>query len=789
QRTQRPNRTPDSQTEIVENATRSESSDTASESTQQGAPDVIAASPETTPIPDTTPKPDKLTDPSQVWSLTDQTARANQPSALSISNQDTLPTPESDTWPLPTSLMLELEYLSQFYMTELWANAAIANYEQLPQVELSNPYSRQLLVHCDQLADQLAEYSHSVAQEDPSQMDSAIYLARVAYQMKRRSAVWLQAHQVAAAQITDLTESSPQAVADQIQRRIQEINLPGMDPQWNEYLMLDQAAEIFADPESTPVRRQAIARKIMSRATSKSLTPEQAQYAQHTIGNDLGTVLRSASLGQLDLARFLRDLESMEAEPTSGTEVRLNSHFQNYFWNRDETVQQLADTIDNNYRNANIRIELSQQMINRMIPGGRTINQPVRDKILGASVVGQSRVTNEVQVQLIPDPHHLHFRLQSNGRVFSTTRAHAQGFVFNNVGNALVNASKSIAIGESGVDYRPVNVRASADNRLTGIQSRLDNVPVVGWMARRVAQQQQQQQSREAKVIVEQKLRQEFRTRVDDEIQKQVDEADRWLRDNLLDPLHSMELEPEPVSLATTNDSAVVRYRLASMDQLAAFTPRPQTQTGSLLGMQIHRSAINNLISQAEIGGRKFTTQEFVDQLNTLLGRNDLTVEPGAQEDVTFEFASRDPIRLDFDENRILISLRLRSLQIGRQNRWRNVIVTTAYTPQASGTRVLMTLDESHGITVKTSRLNLRDQLTIRTAFSALFKTQFDFSAMPARLADQQGIQGLGIIELIASDGWLGVSIDEMPQQSAQPAAVPHTTRYPSPWYREGRWR
>ncbi len=754
------------------------------------------------PSTDSQPKRDDLTDPAKTLTITDQHAQANQPSPPVPAKPESseLPPQEVAIWPLPDSLMGELEHLAQYHFTQLWADAALSTYQHLNRLPLSHPDGGPLLAHCHQLADQLAQHGSQLAISEPSQMESAVYLTRIAYKMKRRAAICHQVHQVAMQNIAETDETSPGVIADQIVRRCNEIGWQTIDPRWTEYLMLDEAREVFANPRSSAARRQAIARKIMERVTSRSLTAEQVQYAQETIGNDLGHLLRSAALARLDLVQFLKDMERFEAQPTSGSEARFNSHFQNYFWSRHEEVQKLADIITDHYRNANVRIEVTQDMINRMVPRNQTINQPVRDRILGAAVFGESRVTNQLQVQLIPDADHLSFRLLSNGRVISNTQARASGFVFSNIGNALVNASKSIAIGEEGVQYRPASVQASAMNRLTGVQSRLDNVPVVGWVARRVAEQQQQAQSPQAKIIVEQRLRNEVRTRVDSEIQQRVAQAEQWLQTNLLGPLNSMELEPTPVSLATTDHSAIVRYRLASLDQLGANTPRPQPQPGSLFSVQMHRSAINNLISRMEIGGRTFTAPEFMQHLNTMLGRTDLQLQPGEHENVTLEFASREPVRLDFDKGRILISLRLRKLQIERQNRWRNLIVTAAYTPQVSPDRVFMTIDDEHGITLQGHRLNLRDQLTIRTAFSALFKPQFNFPLLPPDVATQPAIQGLGISELLASDGWLGVSFSQVspvtaargPQpadQAQQPHQVPHSAHYRSPWERRGRWR
>ena len=549
-----------------------------------------------------------------------------------------------------------------------------------------------------------------------------------------------------------------------------------------------------------------MARKILARVTSVSLTQEQSVYARNIIGNDLGNVLRDIAVGNLELGKFLATLEKYEENP-SANNSRLNSWFQNYYWHQNEDVQEIADIIDTHYRNSNLRIEFSQRMLNRMIPRDpQTYQEPVKDLILGARVLGQNRISNRISIQLVPDPNHLGFRLQSDGRILSNTRAHARGFVFSNIGNALVRASKVIAIGQDGVNVLPTNVKASSQQRVTGIKSQLDGVPVVGWLARRAAHSQQQAKEVQAKKIVETKMQNEFRSRVDDEIETRVNQARQWVQNNVLNPLHAMELEPSVVHLETTADAAIVRYRLAALDQNGADTPRPIAEPGNLVSFQLHRSAVNNLLNRIHINGKKFTAHQFMDHLNELLGRTDLKIEDGKHQDVSFEFAGRDAIRLDFIDNRLAISLRLKKLQLGKRSRWKELVVTAHYVPQAIGTDIRMVFDEQMGLRVSGRRLKLPDQLAVRTVFSTLFQPEYEFSLLPPEVINHHSMQGLGITQLVLSDGWLGVSLNEVTyaperawQAKRRPFSAPYNHRYDPRYHaprasqhpanRQRRWR
>ena len=666
-------------------------------------------------------------------------------------------------WPLPSSLIEDIQHLAKFETTAEWASATTAAFQQLNQFEITDPRSLEWLQHTEALAGQLSDFATSMT-NNAQFHDSAAYMTTVAYRMERKLSIWTAVHRAAIRNLADKPEFKGGVIAQQISNRTSEINFDSIDPYWRDYLMLEKAEEAFANPKSSQLRHRAIAQKILARATSNSLTAEQSAYAQSIIGNDLGGVLRGIAAGQVSLGRFLTDLERYESKPTSAARARVNSHFQNYYWNRDQHLQDISNRLDDHYRNGNVRIELSQQIINSLIPnqGRSSFQQPVSDRILEASVFGQSQIDNQIGVQLVPDPQRLNFRLLSNSHVHSRTRAHARGFTFSNLGNARVSASKLISIGSDGISTSPTIVNANTNDRLTGINGQMDNVPLLGELTRRIAHQQQQAQVFQTKQIVENKLTREFRKRIDQEVQNKTGNATQWFQNTVLTPLQAMELEPSVIRMQTTNNSAVIRYRLASLDQNAADTLRPGAQPGSLVNFQLHSSAINNIANRIHINGKTFTPAELLEHVNVLLGRTDLSLPPEQQKkDVSFEFSSLDAINLDFQDGKLELQLKIKKLKIGKRGRWKDLIVKARYAPTASGQQISLRFDEEFGLRVRGSRLKIGDQLTVRTVFSALFKPEFQFNLLPAEISSHPVASTLAVSHLVLSDGWLGVSFND----------------------------
>lgn len=664
-------------------------------------------------------------------------------------------------WPLPGQLVTDLEKIKDNPLILDWAKAALDTYQSLNAIELTNPESISLIEYTRTLAETLDNHTPQLA--DPTDPGLEITLGKITSAMRRRADIWAQAHKLSQDKIAGQTTARSQPITSLIAARSRNIELENIDPLWVEYLMLKKANEIFSEPKPNPLKQQVISRKILARLTSSQLDSEQMKFAQRLIGNDLGWALREAASGAPDLGQLLIDIEKFEAKPSSGSTSRLTSHYQNLYWSEDPETNELAALLNDHYRRSNIQLELSETLMNRLIPQSTTNQEPVTDRIMGAQVRGQMQITNRIEVDLIPDDDHLNFNLQYDGRVLSLTRAHARGFTFNNLGNGLVNASKIIAVGEDGISTAPTIMKATSRDRVEGIRGPFDDVPFFGGFSKRLAQQQHQSKRPQTKQIVEGKMRKEFRNRIDSELENQIGKANQLFQDIILSPLHTMELEPKVMKLKTTSEAVQVSYRLASLEQIGSSLPRPKTGTDSLACFQLHRTAINNVINRIQISGKRFTPQEFMDHMGSLLGREDLHIpEEQDRDDVTFEFANRDPVMLDFEDGYLFINLRIKRLQVGKNSRWKNLTITTRYKPNPMGQRLYLKFDDDFGLRVA-GRLRLADQIAVRTVFSALFKPNFQFDILPPRMANHPATQGMGISELQLSEGWLTVSMNQLP--------------------------
>ena len=257
----------------------------------------------------------------------------------------------------------------------------------------------------------------------------------------------------------------------------------------------------------------------------------------------------------------------------------------------------------------------------RLVPKLPAMAQPVSENVKGALVSGNSQIFSEVDVHLVPDPEKLNFNLQTQGQVLSDTMARVKSVRIFNQGMAWYNINKPIIVDRNGIDASQKAFSSTKVRQvLVDIQSNVDNVPVVGSLVRRITENRVREESPESNQIFRRKVAREAEERVEEILQKQIAKVEASAEQSLRQPLFALDLDPEPVQLATTADQIIMRFRLAGRDQMAANTARPQEAEGSLISFQIHQSLMNNVIERMGLNGNSFDQKELAEHFKKILG-------------------------------------------------------------------------------------------------------------------------------------------------------------------------
>ena len=683
---------------------------------------------------------------------------------LTFSAASAAPQTESKPWVSTKLLTQTLNQLAEQTPTAAWATQTKQLLEAATAGDLTPQQRTAQLARLDKQRLNIDQLHHRITQSllpESDRQQISTQLQQFQHQLARRIATW--------SALTSLGDvDGDQLAPSHLPVYLQLKDIPA---EWSNYLKLRNLRDAFATQDDEKTKRAA-ARQTLARIYSPVLQATQVNYVNTLFSAGDIQLLKAQASRKVDPSSIANRLELYESRPSSRSGHLLNDVLQDLLWSDDPAYQQAAAVIQSHYRNANFRMTISQAFMNRLLPQLPTIAEPVSETIQGAKVSGHSQINNELKVALIPDENQLNFEIQTNGHVQSDTVAKTKALRIMSQGQANFQVYKKITVNANGID---ASERAYSNSNgkqlLVGIQSKVDKVPIFGSIVRRVAAKKVREQSSESNQLFRRKVSQAAETRVEEEIAKGIQTVRQSANKNLLEPLVALDLEPTPMQLATTESEIVIRYRLAGRDQMAANTSRPASNSQSMIAFQLHQSLISNAIARLGLKGESFSSQELADHLQKVLGITKNAKPEGEQKEAQFKFAAHDPIRIDFEDNRVKIVINLDSLQInGKAKPMRRLSITAAYAIQANGMQLQLIQDDmGTRVTSRGKRLRIGDRAVVSTVMKMLFEPTYSINALPEKFRDRPQAQSLMISRLVIHDGWLGVEMDDMLVAEAGP--------------------
>jgi len=294
---------------------------------------------------------------------------------------------------------------------------------------------------------------------------------------------------------------------------------------------------------------------------------------------------------------------------------------------------------------------------------------------------------------------------------------------------------------------------------LTGLETEYDDIPIINLLVRSIARHHYEMRSEQAQTLLNSRVADEARSRMDAEVHKQLKEMEGQFQERFLEPMERLELNPIALDMNTTDRRAIVRYRLAGNRQLAANTPRPQAPSDSLLSFQVHQSALNNVLQQLKLDGRRSDVRKLYGEIAHAFLPEDadpVAIPDDIPQGVTIRFNSREAIRVDCRDNTVLITIRIKSLAAERRV-WRDFVVRATFVPEKDGLNAVLRRTTSVSIERRSSRL--RNVVALRAIFSKVFSRSRPFSLLGTELAKNDKLEDLQVNQLLVRDGWIGTAI------------------------------
>ena len=579
---------------------------------------------------------------------------------------------------------------------------------------------------------------------------------QVEFALRRRLAVWQAAHVLARAPLAPAVHLNSAALAEQLQAVRVKIQSSSEANAWQRYLLLNELSAIAqAGPPKLP-EAQLVAVKYLERLESRTLSREQEKLLSEEPFKKLAQSLHPIAASRPDLKEILSAMEQHEDTPSAATARTIAKVSRQLSWSDDPPTKSLADALEQNYRGSNLRFGLSIDLVNRFLPEPTHGHEPVAETVRGARVFGRSGTTTRLRLQLLPDRSRWRMALEAEGDVVSDTTSSKGPARFRNEGFGFFRARKSVAVDRNGITVSDTEAAASTTTELRNFETDFDDVPIVGAIARMIAKNQFEAESPMAKREIEQRMTARVEDRFDQEIYAGLANAQKQLQKRVIDPLDQLRLHPTPIGLETTEKRILGRYRLASPWQASAPTPRPQAPANSYFSIQLHESVVSNVLDNLALADRKVSVDDLYLELAKRFGATDAQLPEDLPEGVVIQFASEDPIRVEFLNDEAHLTIRIRELSMNSRNHWEDFTVTAVYKP---GDQVEWNLEREGSPVIHGQKLRQRDKLALLGIFSKALANLKRVRTINEFLANDRRLADLEVTQFLFREGWLGVAL------------------------------
>jgi hypothetical protein len=690
----------------------------------------------------------------------------------------------TDPWPAPEALIERCENLRSFESTRDWANQALAVLETLEHKSASDRSTGRLLSGLRKITESANELIGSLGNSSRE----ASLLRSVQYDLIRRLEIWDDLHTRAFQDGPSATCIKPHAADDrqvllQIQQINQILNTNPLGKSWQSYLQLDQITDLTTraiDPERQIAikkiayvpnagaqqsvtddlddERRELAKRVLAAASSRDMTNEQHEFLAKEPMATLLVSLKKWNLQPRPIVELLDTIEDYESSRLAGEGRKLGTFITQLAMSNDTRDNTLSRKLDLHYRNANLRMVLTQDVLNHTIPAQAPLNENVDEVISGVQAQGNSTTFNDVKIKLLPNDNQWRMIFVVNGQIETRTASHAGPVIFHSNGASHYVAEKEVDISASGIKTKPAHVYANSKSKLEDLESRWDGFPLIGPVVRNIALRQHADSKEGAEQEVGDKVAKKAGWRVNSEVDSRMNRLESRMQKNVVDRLVRMNLDPALVSMQTTAKRATSRIRLADNEQLGAFTARPQAFNNSVASFQIHESVINNFIDNLDLAGKTFTIPQLTAHINKKLDRDPSKVKPVEEsaEDTEITFLDEDPVSVLCEDDRVILNVAISKLHC-RKKTWTDFNLVVKYNLESDGLK--MNLARDGVVEIEGESQQGRLDFALRGVCAKIFPNNRPITLMPESVLKDPRFAGLSWNQLVVENGWIGLSM------------------------------
>ena len=301
----------------------------------------------------------------------------------------------------------------------------------------------------------------------------------------------------------------------------------------------------------------------------------------------------------------------------------------------------LVESITFRLSHPNVYLAVSESFLAAGL--GRAIDEerPVRDMILGTTIVGKGKTKGNLSFRLLPHPDVAQIEATLAGVNYSRSTGYNGPAIIWTAGTTRLTATKLLTIDADGIHGAPAYASADADTKVTGIGSSKEGF--MGRIVERVATKRVGEQKGNAERIASTHAERELKRQFEAQVAKELGKSNRQFQERFRNPLVRRGQLPH-MYFRSTSDTLLFTAIEASGAQLAAQTAAPDVVGNPDISLRLHDSAINNFTGSSLAGETVGQTELEKFALDMLGEVPERLKQEGNKEAWTITFADEDPV-------------------------------------------------------------------------------------------------------------------------------------------------
>ena len=295
----------------------------------------------------------------------------------------------------------------------------------------------------------------------------------------------------------------------------------------------------------------------------------------------------------------------------------------------------------------------------------------IDEMILRTHVVGGGTLRGRSSAELVNSPNRATIRVLADARLETNTEGSQRMVTLNNHTTGTLQGEKQIIFSAEGITTTPARARANLNAQLSNV--RIDAGPIVRLIARTQIEPRSEDVLEEASRRAERQMSEQLNERID----ANIAELDgRYQRIRGL--LNRTGLFPRMWNLSSTTERIDWAISLGDRYQPTAPVAAPALPATNGLAVQVHQSALNNILTIA-LAGRFIDEDRFAQRIGEFFDETPEFLQRRADETpAQVSFMARRPIDVLFVDDKIRVVVRLDNIQV-MDNASRSFVITVEY--------------------------------------------------------------------------------------------------------------